>query len=314
MLYQKMRPTNLDEVVGNNTTIIAIKKMLQQTDKPHAIIIHGPTGCGKTTIARIMAAELGCKPENFIELNAANTRGIETIRTIAEEAHTFGMGGGNKIYMLDESHQLTKDSQEAILKILEDCPEHCYFIMCTTEPNSLIKTIRNRCTEYEMGQLGKVEIVELLERICATSSFDVSKDVIEAISYTCDGCPRAAVVSLEQVLNIDNIDEALELLVKGTENDANVIDLCKLLVMRPDIRVKKWKQIITTFDTIQMDSEIIRKSALTFIYNRLKNIDADDIDMAKYMVDILDILSQSTFYGGKSLLGAMIAKICFIGA
>lgn len=308
MLYQQARPTKLEGIIGNDATIRAIRALLRQKDQPHAILLKGPYGCGKTTIARILAKEFKCDEINIHEYNTVNT-GIDTVREISDSANLSGIGGGNKVYILDEAHELTKKSQEDMLKILEDCPRHCLFILCTTSPQNLGKGIRNRCTEYEFGLLSSKEIVELLKRICEDNKFTVTDELLEAISYTCEGSPRAAIVSLEQVIGIEDVDEALGLLVKGTERDANVIEICKLLVMSPEIREKKWKRILEIFSLMKDDNELIRKSIITFVFNHL--LRCEKIEDAKDLVRLLGIFSTSTFYGGRSQLGALIAKACF---
>lgn len=313
MLYQNARPTKLDEIVGNSITIGALKRLLRQSSdkRSHAILLRGPSGCGKTTIARILAREFGSSEQGTIELNAANTRGIDTVRTVATNAHLVGMGSSTKTYIFDESHELTKPAQEALLKVIEDNPLHCYFILCTTEPQNIIKTVLNRCSEYEVGLLGSKEIHELL--IGAVKKLDITIDpqILEGISYICEGCPRTSLVQLEQVIDVKDVDEALELLVKGTERDVNVIDLCKLLMMAPEVRQKKWKQIIVTYSLIDEDGEKVRRSILTFLFNRLKKIENENIEDAKDITRLLSIFSQSVYYGGKGQLGALIARACF---
>ena len=310
-LYQEVRPDNFDDIVGNSVTIGGLRSMLRKPaeSRSHTIMLKGPYGCGKTTIARILAKEFGSDEGSTIKISANNTNGIETVREISNNAHLMGLGGMAKTYIIDESHELTARAQEGFLDIIEDNPPHCYFIFCTTNPGVISAGIHSRCTEYEVSLLRKNEIKEVLERACEKKSLDILPDVLEAITLTCDGSARVALVSLEQVVEIKDIDKALELLVSGTERDATVLDLLKLMIMAPEQRRKKWKQIITTFDAISADSEVIRKSILTFLYNKLKKY--DKVEDALDIVHLLKIFSVSTFYGKKSQLGALIARACF---
>jgi len=311
MLYQLIRPKSLEEVVGNLTTIKALEELIKRPSeqRSHAILFHGPSGCGKTTLARILAKEFGSHDSGVIELNAANTRGIDTIREVASDVHLRGLGSSVKTHIFDEAHQITPSAQEALLKVIEDGPAHCYFILSTTEPEKIIKTVRNRCSEYEVGILSSEKILELLSKATEKLDIDVKNEVLEAISYTCEGCPRTALVQLEQVIGIEDVNEALELLVRGSERDANIIDLCKMLLMTSELREKKWKKIITMVSLLNDDTEKIRKSILTFLFNSLKKV--NDVEDAKDITHLLKIFSQSTYYGGKGQLGALVAQACF---
>jgi len=312
MLYQEVRPDSLGKIVGNASTLSSLIKMLQQPEnkRPHAILLKGPSGCGKTTVARILAKEFGSTELTTIELNGANTRGIDTIREIASNIHLSGIGGSVKTYILDESHQATAAAQEALLKIIEDCPPHCYFILCTTEPQNIIKTVRNRCTEYELGLLSNTQIKQLLGLVCDDQKITVHNDILEGIVCTCEGSPRAALVSLEQVRNMEDVGEAFELLVKGSEKDVNLIKFMKMLLMSPEIRQQKWKQILLKSIDLGGDNEIIRKSILTFLINKLKELKEEDLDIAKDIVQLINIFGQNTYYSGKSGLAALVVKAC----
>ena len=312
-LYQEVRPDDFKDMVGNSSVVGGLRVMVKKPPKSrtHCILFKGPSGCGKTTFARILAKCFGSSGDSVFEYNSANTNGIATVREIANTACVMGFGGKVKTYIFDESHEFQPKAQEALLKVLEENPPHCYFIFCTTSPESIIPTIRSRCTEYEVEKLMKREIMEVLDRACevAEPKLKVSSEVLEAITLTCDGSARVALVSLEQVDGIESIDAALELLVRGTEKDVNVIDLLKLLSMGPVQRRKKWKQIIRTFDGISADNEVIRRSILTFLYHKLLKYDEEKDAMD--ITHLLKIFSVNTFYGKKSQLGSLIARACF---
>lgn len=211
--------------------------------------------------------------------------------------------------LVSNCHEFTGKAQECLLKVIEDNPPHCYFIFCTTDSESLISTLRNRCDPYTVSLLQNEEIREVLIQACKKKEWAVSPDVIEALVQTSDGSPRAVLVALEKVAKMTNLDEAIELIINGTEKEKNIFDLFNLISMGPAARRKKWKTIITTFDSINEDSERIRFSLMTFLYNKLKKY--DNVEDALDVTHLLKIFSNSTFYGKKSLMGALIARACF---
>ena len=308
-LYQNIRPKTLQDVMGNTSTISSLQKFLQMDAKhrPHALLFKGPSGCGKTTLARILATELKCDPMDLLELDAANTRGIDSVRDVLKQVslRPFGVA---RVIILDESHQLTAAAQEALLKSLEDCPDYCYFIICTTEPDHMIKTIRNRVTEYEVSLLGKKDISDILQRACVLEGIEVESDLLEGIAEMCEGSPRNALVFLDQTKGME-LDEAFALLVAGTEDDPTVIDLCKKLSMFPDLRKKNWKDIIGLYNKMSDDPEKIRRSILGYMWRQLTI--ANDQEEAEEMAYLLRLFSTSVYYGGKAQLGALIARACF---
>ena len=308
-LYQEIRPQNLLEIVGNKNIIIALNKMLQSKKRPHSILLYGPSGCGKTTIGRILAKEFGSNEDSIFEMNAANTRNVDDIREIAKTAGLSTLGGGSKTYIIDECQQLTQAAQQCLLKVLEETPKNCYFIFCTTDPQNLIPTIRNRCTDYEVSKLTQREILQLVQNACEKAQLNVSQQIREVVAATSEGSPRATLVALEKVKDIENTDKAIELLIKSTEQDPTIIELCKLMNSNPSVRKQKWSTIINLFDMLDDEPEKIRKSISTYLYKMLVTCkdEAEALDLAH----LISIFSFSVFYGNKSQLGSLIVKACF---
>lgn len=308
MLYQKHRPSTLDEVIGNSVTVGGLRAILRSPNKPHVFLFKGPRGMGKTTLARIMAKELGASENSTFEYNAGNTRGIDTVRDIIEHIPYASLDGKVKVYILDESHELTSGAQGALKKVLEDVPEHCYFILCAISPENIIKEIRSRCAEYEVSKLSADQIMELLNWVCEKEGFKVNNEILSAIAYVCGGCAREALVSLEKVASIDDTEVAIQLIIKGTEGDVNVINLCNLLMMNPERRKEQWRKILDTFFLLSDEPEKIRKSLLTYFTNKLRT--------CKNQNDALDIASLisnftiSVYYTGQAQLAAQITMAC----
>ena len=129
-LHLDYRPKNLEELFGNKTTVNSLDAIIKREDDiPHAFLFAGPSGCGKTTLARIVAGALEVSDRDFVEINAANNRGIETARDILRTMGFKPVSGPVRVYLLDEVHMGTRDFQTALLKALEDTPSHVYFLL-----------------------------------------------------------------------------------------------------------------------------------------------------------------------------------------
>lgn len=314
MLYQLLRPSDFDGVFGNKTTVKALQKYCRaDPDKRnHVVLFHGPSGCGKTTLARIVAHEVGAEDMSIIELNAANTRGIDTIREMQANAALMPGYGTAKVYIIDESHQLTKPAQEAMLKLLEDYPLHAYYFMCTTAPENLIKTVRNRCVEFGVGPLDRETMEELIVEVCDVAEFKPSDDIVEAIVHLAEGSSRSAIVSIEQIMGLDDDEEMLELLVKGSQDQPEVIELCKLMMMAPKIRLKRWKEAIKLASqlTASTEPETVRRSIVSFLGYKLTQ--SSNLDAAKDYARLIEAFGRSTIYSGKGMFLAMVLQACIL--
>ena len=165
-LALKYRPDDLNLVKGNREIVNTLKGMLSDlTNCPHAFLLHGPTGCGKTTIARIIAKGIGAEGEDQREIDSADFRGIDTIRDLRRKSQYMATSSGNRIWIIDECHKLTNDAQNALLKILEEPPQHVYFALCTTEPQKLLETIKGRCIQLQVKPLNESQMKGLFRKV-----------------------------------------------------------------------------------------------------------------------------------------------------
>lgn len=147
-LYRKYRPSNFSEVIGQDHIVKAISGALSAGKVSHSYLLCGPRGTGKTTIARIIASELGTSPNDIYELDAASNRGIDDVRAIRDSVQTIPFDSKYKIYILDEVHMFTKDAWNALLKTIEEPPKHVIFILATTELEKVPETIVSRCQSF----------------------------------------------------------------------------------------------------------------------------------------------------------------------
>ncbi len=257
-LFKKHRPKALRAVLGNESTITSLTNMLARKTLPHTILFHGPSGCGKTTIARILRNELNCHEMDFKELNCSDFRGIDTIRDIARHMNLAPTGGNCRIWLLDECHQLSKDGQNAALKMLEDTPRHVYFFLCTTDPQKLIKTILTRCCEMSVRLLTYDELTKLVLRVCKREKIELSGDMIDELVGSAEGSARTALVLLDKISNLDEKMQMKAMEQKLVE-DNEAIDLCRLLIKK-----ESWKKVTKVLQNLKGDPESIRWAVMGY--------------------------------------------------
>lgn len=214
-LHTKYRPETFDEVVGNREVIESLKYALALTDKPHAFLLTGPSGTGKTTLGRIIGKELKKNGVNghIHNINSANYRGIDSIRQLDSMCDGFFFRV-TQTFIFDECHQFTQDAQHALLKVVEDTPEDCYFVFCTTAPHKLLDTLRNRCYPYELKPVNCLEMRGLLEHIIKLEAIHMIDDIIDLVVLTSEGIPRQALINLGMVRGVGTFEKAVSLLCK----------------------------------------------------------------------------------------------------
>src|SRR5690606_19906655 len=273
-LALKYRPKTLDEVIGNRQIVEVLKKQLTgQSSQPlsHSILLHGPTGCGKTTLARIIARELGVQDDDLKEIDSADFRGIDTIREIRKQCQYKPLSSPYRVWILDEVHQLTKAAQSGLLKTLEDTPKHVYFILCTTDPQKLLPTIRGRSSQLQVQQLTEKEMKRLLFRVVKAEGESLDKEVYEQIIQDSMGHPRNALQILAQVLAVDP-DKRLKVAKQAAETQSQTIELCRALISRAS-----WKKISEILKGLKdEDAEQIRRAVLGYCQSILLSGKRDD--------------------------------------
>ena len=262
-LYNTYRPVNFDEVIGNESTVQSLQKMFEREEGiPNAILLHGPSGTGKTTVARIIKNLLEIADQDYKELDLASTRGIDNIRDLREKCKYKPLRSKYRMYLLDEVHQVTAQAQEAMLKWLEDCPKHVIIVLATTDPQKLIKTILTRCNKFQLNLLSREEMRVLIEWVLDNEDIQLPKKVVSEIIVKSEGSPRNALTLLDNVIEIEDEDTALEILAGDTgEGSKETIDLCRLLM---DPRAT-WKQYQSLLGAIKDEPESVRYSVLGFM-------------------------------------------------
>jgi hypothetical protein len=256
-LYLRYRPKTFDEVRGQPRAVASLKQLLNDHVVPHAILLTGSSGTGKTTLARILARALGCHKFDFFEVNAAEARGIDTVRDI-QARMTLAPVGKCRVYLTDEAHRLTPDAQGALLKTLEDTPRHVYFMLATTDPQKLLKTIRTRCTQIHVEDFSAGDLKDLVADVAAKENCTLAQPVVDAIAEAAGGSAREALKLLHQVIGLPP-GEQLDAVVHSDER-RQAIDLCRLM-MNPKA---KWAQVAALLKEIEGDAETLRRSVLGY--------------------------------------------------
>lgn len=259
-LHLDCRPDDFSGVVGNKTAVASLQSTLARKDHNHVMLFHGPAGCGKTTLARIVAKKLGCAASDLQEVNSSNNRGIDTARDIIAGMHYKPLGGSVRVYLLDEVHKTTNDFQNAMLKALEEPPEHVYFLLCTTDPDKLIKAVRSRCAVFPVQNLTSAQIMDLLKRTCKEQKIKLSDDILEDISKNVDGSPRQALIVLDQVRDADDAEIA-RIIRESQIEEKQVIDLCRRLLHTK----ATWKSVSEILSGIEVDIEKVRWAVLGYM-------------------------------------------------
>ena len=219
-LYRKYRPSSLEDVIGQDVVIKILKNAIINDKVGHAYLFSGPRGIGKTSIAKIFAKTVNCtdpkdglacgKCDNckavesgfcpdIIEIDAASNNGVDEIREIKNKVNLVPNQLKYKVYIIDEVHMLSIGAFNALLKTLEEPPEHIIFILATTDPQKVPATVVSRCQCFEFHRISDENIVERLKYVCEKEKIKLENDVLERISVLADGGLRDAIGMLDKL-------------------------------------------------------------------------------------------------------------------
>jgi DNA polymerase III subunit gamma/tau len=316
-LYHKYRPQRFEEIVGHKGVVNSIREAVNSPEPPHAFLLSGGSGTGKTTTARIIALTLNCeKKENgepclscsscqlivnkraieISEQNAADVRGIDDMRAISASMSSMPMNLDRKVFILDECHQLSKDAQSLLLKVLEDAPPHVFIILCTTEPEKLLPTVRNRCQHFIFGALGRVELSELVKSVATYEgiSEELLLPIIPDLISASAGSPRNILVVLQQAIQtgLEN-KEDIKKMFSGEDLAGGFFELLKALDNRRG--GFNWPEICAAYnDCSELGAQAMWMSLAGYYRNKLLKCDQKSSpSMMSYYAEALDLFAHS---------------------
>ena len=289
-LYQKYRSQTFDEVVGQEYIVQSIKNAVRENKIGHAYLFCGPRGTGKTTMARILARAVNCEHKenapcgecenckaalegnhpDIIEINAANETHVEDVRDLIDRARLAPMMGKKKIYIVDEVHQLSSSAASALLKTLEEPPEHVIFVLATTDPQKLLKTIISRCQRFDFSKVATDKIKKHLLDIASNENLKLEESAALKIAQLADGGMRDALSMLEQASSYGNGD------IKEKDIDAIY-------------------GLTSTTEKLELLQAIL-EGDLTSLLERISLYEARGIDITRLTSDLINALKDSVIY------------------
>ena len=251
-LYRKYRPKCFSEVVGQDTVVNILKNSIKNNKIGHAYIFSGTKGTGKTSVAKIFAKAINCLHPvdgdicnecetcinlnndsiDIIEIDAASNNGVEEIREIRNNVKVLPNYCRYKVYIIDEVHMLSTSAFNALLKTLEEPPEHVVFILATTELNKIPATVLSRCQKLDFKKISKYSLVKQLKFILKSENKELSDGVVDLIADLSDGAFRDAINLMDQLLTLNkkDITQADLFNIVGIISDDIAFDLIRYII------------------------------------------------------------------------------------
>ena len=249
VLYRKYRPQLFSEIIGQEHIVQTLTNAICSGIISHAYLFVGPRGSGKTSMARLLAKAFNCQGQkdgqsepcnkcsscleimqgnsiDLIEIDAASHRGIDEMRELRDGIKFSPTKSKYKVFIIDESHQLTKEAANALLKTLEEPPAHAIFILATTEIHKMIPTIISRCQRFDFRKLTLLEIIKRLEIIIKKENAKVEKSALEIIALNSSGSMRDAESLLDQVLTFsDSLGAKKEIMAEDIKELLGLVEI-----------------------------------------------------------------------------------------
>ena len=280
------RPNKFEEVVGQDIVVKILKQQLDTNTFKNTYLFCGPSGDGKTTLARIFANEINHGEGEPIEIDAASNNGVDNVRALIDEAKSRALNCEYKVIIVDEAHQISNAGWNAFLKTLEEPPKYTIFIFCTTDPQKIPATILNRVTRFNLNRIKQELIRDRLMYICKQEGFTNYKESCDYISKLANGGMRDGISMLEKCvgysrdLSIENVLKTL-----GNFSFETFLDLTNNLI---DKEEKNVLSIINDIFTQGGDLKQFIEQYLDFVLDVTKYCIFHDISITKIPASLED--------------------------
>jgi DNA polymerase III subunit gamma/tau len=326
-LARKYRPETFAQVVGQEHVTGTLRAALRKQKLSHAYVFSGPRGCGKTTVARLLAKALNCeKPTDgdpcgecaacvgiarggyldVLEIDAASNTGVDNVRELRDMAQYTPGRGGSRVFIIDEVHMLSKGAFNALLKILEEPPPRVFFFFATTEPNKIPRTILSRCQRFDFRLLSREELGARLREIAVAEEVSLADSGLRVLVSLAEGSMRDALSLLDQAIasSEDEIDEALLVTLFGLVRSDLYLELNEAIVARDPARAL---QLIDGLTAAGQDLDVFGQGLVMNIRNLLVvRIDPDlarSVDLPPDQIEIL--VRQAATFSAADLLAML---------
>lgn len=288
-LYRKYRPKDFNDIVGQDIIVQVLKNSIKNNKISHAYMFIGPRGTGKTSTAKIFAKAVNCENNNqgnmcgkcskcivsanndcldIIEIDAASNNGVDEIRNLRDKVNLVPNELKYKVYIIDEVHMLTIQAFNALLKTLEEPPEHIIFILATTDPQKIPETIISRCQCFNFCRINEKSIVDNLRMISNKEKIDVEDDVLSQIALLSDGGMRDSIGMLDKLSTYSDKKITLEDFIKlnGLVTTDNLDEITSCIL---DGNINKTIEILENWNDLGNNMVQILIQLLDYLKNRL---------------------------------------------
>lgn len=262
-LHLKYRPSSWKEVLGQRPVVKSLKQVLDK-GLSRTFLLTGPSGMGKTTVARLIAKHVGCDPEEVLEIDGATNTGIDDMREVASRLNYVSIGGSPRCVIVDECHAISKASFQSLLKILEEPPPGVYWVLCTTEADRVPKQIKTRCTDYALRPVSDSLLSDLLVHVRHEEKFTITDKGLGLIVEASEGSPRQVLVFLAKCARLQKSSSIRSVLEQSGE-PAEVVDLCRALLGVASGRSVSWKRMAELVRNIKTPPETVRIIVLRYM-------------------------------------------------